>query len=145
MISRIGEVILTGIGAFVYLIGAAFGGSLILINNSQEIMNEILAESMQGVSAEEQQAVELVMNSMGTFGTIITIIAVVCVILGIVAMFMFRNNKKPKPASIILIVVGGLTTLVTFGFAIFAGIFYIIAGIMGLVRKPKTESVEVSY
>ncbi|WP_163538912.1 DUF4064 domain-containing protein [Gracilibacillus sp. YIM 98692] len=132
------EVVLTIIGAFVYALGAFFGGLIIWLENNQGVLEDIV-EQDPNVSQNEINDLQMMMQGMGQVGTIILIGAILCVILGIVAMFLFKGNKKPKAAGILLIVVGGVTTLITFGFALFAGVFYVIAGIMGLVRKPKQE------
>lgn len=138
------EVVLSIIGAFVYSLGALFGYFFRMLDGNDEMFNEILAEDPT-LTQEDIDAMEMVLNGVGSLGTILIVGSIISIIAGIIAMVFFRGNSKPKAASIILLVVGGVTTLITFGAAIFAGIFYIIAGIMGLVRKPKQEVTMDQY
>ncbi|MFC4402087.1 DUF4064 domain-containing protein [Gracilibacillus xinjiangensis] len=133
------EIVLIIIGMFVYFIGAVFGGAFIALEGNQELLNDLLMESQQMMTEEELRVMDMLYSSIGTIGWVIVVTAVTCIILGVIAAFMFKGNKKPKPAGIILIVAGGLTTLLTAGSGIFAGIFYIISGIMGLARKERQE------
>lgn len=133
------EVVLSLIGAFVYLIGAFFGGMFRMMDAEDELLQESLQEQQGQLTPEELEVSEMMLNGIGTFGTIIIVGAIISIIAGIVAMVFFKGNNKPKAASIILLVVGGITTIATLGIGLFASIFYIIAGIMGLVRKPKQE------
>ncbi|GGD01606.1 hypothetical protein GCM10007216_35400 [Thalassobacillus devorans] len=50
---------------------------------------------------------------------------------------MLKGNKKPKLAGILLIVIAVMATIVTIGVAVVAGLFYIIAGVLSIVRKSK--------
>ncbi|MGN8647706.1 DUF4064 domain-containing protein [Gracilibacillus sp. HCP3S3_G5_1] len=132
------EIVLSIIGAFVYALGALFGGLFRMLDGDSDMMQEILLEDPT-ISESDLADVQVVLNGIGSIGTVMIVGAIISIIAGIVAIVFFKGNSKPKVASIILLVVGGGTTLITFGVAIFAGIFYIIAGIMGLVRKPPQE------
>lgn len=132
------EVVLSIIGAFVYLLGALFGFLFRALEGNDEMFEGLVAED-PSLTQEDMEAMEIMLNGIGSVGNVLIAGSVISIIAGIVAIIFFKGNKKPKVASIILLVVGGGTTLITFGAAIFAGIFYIIAGIMGLVRKPKQE------
>ncbi len=103
--------------------------------NQQEFVDQV----EQTDPSLNPKDIEMVLESASSFGVYILVISIAAIVLGIVSMFLFKGNNKPKAAGIILIVVGGLSTLLTIGFGIFAGIFYIIAGIMGVARKPKQE------
>ncbi|KAB8137902.1 DUF4064 domain-containing protein [Gracilibacillus oryzae] len=135
------EVVLIIIGVFVYSFGAIFGGTFIALDGNQELLNEIMMVNPDTMTDEEVRITEIMYTSIGVIGWVLIAVSVICMVLGIIAAFMFKGNKRPKPAGIILLIVGGLTILITAGSGIFAGIFYIIPGIMGLVRK---ESQEVS-
>lgn len=132
------EVVLSIIGAFVYMLGALFGYFFRMLEGNDQMLGEVVAEDPT-LTQEDLEAIEIMLDGIGSVGTVLIVGSIISIIAGIVAMVLFRGNNKPKVASIILLVVGGGTTLITFGAAIFAGIFYIIAGIVGLVRKPKQE------
>ncbi|GAE93495.1 hypothetical protein JCM21714_2580 [Gracilibacillus boraciitolerans JCM 21714] len=135
------EVVLSIIGAFVYIIGAVIGGVFTMLDEDSPFMQDFLQqEQTQTLSDAEMANMQTFMNGgAGSIGTMLLVASIVAIIAGIIAMILFKGNNKPKAASILLLVVGGLTTIITLGTGIFAGIFYIIAGIMGLVRKPKQE------
>ncbi|SER36934.1 Protein of unknown function [Gracilibacillus ureilyticus] len=139
------EIVLTFIGSFVYFIGAVFGGSFIALEGNQELINEMISQTTQDLPASQVQQIEVFYSFIGVVGWIVLIGSVLCIIIGIVAMFMLRGNKMPKPAGIILITVGTISILVTFGAGFFAGVFYIIAGIMGIVRKEIPQSTIEQY
>ncbi|UOQ49177.1 DUF4064 domain-containing protein [Gracilibacillus caseinilyticus] len=133
------EVVLAIIGAIVYLFGVLFGAIFRMMEGQEGWMQEMLAENPNFNQGDIANIEMQLSNGIGTMGTVLIVGSLISIIAGIVAMFFFRGNSKPKAASIILLVVGAGTTLITFGGAIFAGIFYVIAGIMGLVRKPKQD------
>ncbi|QGH33077.1 DUF4064 domain-containing protein [Gracilibacillus salitolerans] len=132
------EVVLSIIGAFVYSLGALFGGLFRMLDGENEMMQDLLREDPQ-LTESDIADVQMLLDGVGSVGTMLIVGSIIAIVAGIVAMIFFKGNSKPKAASIILLVVGVVTTIITFGLAIFAGIFYIIAGIMGLVRKPKQE------
>ncbi|WP_018932051.1 DUF4064 domain-containing protein [Gracilibacillus lacisalsi] len=132
------EVVLSIIGAFVYGLGALFGGLFRMLDGDNELVREMLQEDPTVTQSDIDDMMPF-LDMIGSIGTVMIVGAIISIVAGIVAMFFFKGNSRPKTASIILLVVGGVTTIITFGGAIFAGIFYIIAGIMGLVRKPKQE------
>ncbi|GAB2552556.1 DUF4064 domain-containing protein [Gracilibacillus alcaliphilus] len=135
------EVVLTIIGAVVYGFGALFGFLFRVIDGNQEFLDEV-ARQDPSLATED---VNLMMNFIGSAGTFLIVGSVISIIAGIIACILFRGNKQPIVASIILLVVGVVTTIITFGGAIFASIFYVIAGIMGLVRRKKPEDTVEQY
>ena len=134
---RTAEVVLTIIGAFVYLLGILFGGLFRMIFGMEEFQTELMNDP--SINELSQQEAQLALDIVGSMGTAIIVISVISIIAGIIASILFKGDNKPKAAGIILLIVGIITTLITFGGAIFASVFYIIAGIMGLVRKKKPE------
>lgn len=140
---RTAEVVLTIIGAFVYLLGVIFGGLLNFIFGTEEFQNEILNDP--AINELNQQEAQFALDFVGSMGTAVIVVSVISIIAGIIAMFLFKGDNKPKVAGIILLIVGVITTLISFGGAIFASVFYIIAGIMGLVRKKKPEDEDETF
>lgn len=134
---RTAEVVLTIIGAFVYLLGVLFGGLFRAIFGMEDLQTEIMNDP--SLNDLNQQELDLALDVVGSMGTAVIVVCVISIIAGIIAMFLFKGDNKPKVAGIILLIVGVITTIISFGAAIFASVFYIIAGIMGLVRKKKPE------
>ncbi|WP_163970506.1 DUF4064 domain-containing protein [Oceanobacillus halotolerans] len=140
--NRTGEVVLSIIGAVVYAIFGAFGAFMIWLQGNEDLIQQSLEE---GVAQDPNLSMSdfegdlgIMMDAIGTGGLVLTITAFASVALGILSMIFLKGNKKPKAAGIILIVTAVVAALVSFGAGIFPGIFYLIAGIMALVRKPKT-------
>ncbi|WP_054861628.1 DUF4064 domain-containing protein [Gracilibacillus sp. JCM 18860] len=104
---RTAEVVLTFIGAFVYLIGAFLGGMFTMFEdllNQQEFVDQV----EQTDPSLNPKDIEMVLESASSFGVYILVISIAAIVLGIVSMFLFKGNNKPKAAGIILIVVGGI-------------------------------------
>ncbi|WP_058305821.1 DUF4064 domain-containing protein [Gracilibacillus massiliensis] len=132
------EIVLSIIGAILYLFGAIFGGVISTMDGDNQMIQEMLQED-PAITQGDMADVQLFLDGLGTIGIMLVVVSVIGLIAGIVAAILFKGNKKPKAAGIILLVVGVLATIVTVGTGIFAGLFYVIAGIMGLARKPKQE------
>ncbi|WP_373895096.1 DUF4064 domain-containing protein [Virgibacillus natechei] len=137
---RTGEIVLGIIGAVVYGFFGLIGGAMIWLQNNEALLQQSLEEGSQQqgseISTEEfNEFIEL----MGSSGTMMLVFSIIAIILGIIAMVFLKGNKRPKTAGIIFLVAAVIGFFV-FGiiFGIMVGIFYIIAGIMCLVRKPKT-------
>jgi len=124
---RTAEVVLTIIGAFFYLIGIFFASVFKTIFGMDEVREEITGDVT--LTAEETELALNMFDSFGSFAVVGIVISIIAIIAGIVAMILFKGDNKPKAAAIILLVVG-IPTL---------QLFYIIPGIMGLVRKKKLE------
>ncbi|MFC2947802.1 DUF4064 domain-containing protein [Virgibacillus sediminis] len=134
---RTGEVILTIVGMLAYLFFAVVGGFMVWMGNNRSLLQELPSEmSRQGMEMSEAELNSMV-EMMGNSGLLFLITSLSAVILGIISLILLRRNKKPKPAGIILIVTAVISSVIMFiaGFA--GGLFYLIAGIMALVRKPK--------
>ncbi|MEC5424155.1 DUF4064 domain-containing protein [Virgibacillus sp. C22-A2] len=135
---RTGEVILGILGALVYGLFAALGAGMIWLRNNQDTIRNLLIEGgfeqeFPEITIEE---VTHLFNDIKGAGLLLLITSIVAILLGIVAMILLRGNKNPKAAGIIFIGTTVAVMIVNFGLGIIGGIFYLIAGIMCLVRKP---------
>ncbi|GAA0603684.1 DUF4064 domain-containing protein [Virgibacillus siamensis] len=132
---RTGEIVLSIIGIVVYALCAfaGFAGATVL-------SNEQLMSDMANEMATPQMSASDVMAMFDTMSggiMLFAIVSVVSLILGIVAAVFLKGNKKPKAAGIILIITSVIGTIVTVLSVIIPAIFFLIAGIMALARKPK--------
>lgn len=135
---RTAEVVLAIIGALGFAFTAAIGGMMIWLQNNRGVMEESFNEMAAENPDMGMGDLDEMLNMLGTGGWFLTVASVVAIILGIVAMVLLKGNKKPVVAGIILIATAVIVSFVTGGVGVLAGIFYLIAGIMALVRKPKT-------
>lgn len=81
-------------------------------------------------------------NELGRGINIIIIVlsvTIIGVIVGAISALLFRKNKKPKAASILLLIFSVISTMLTYGIGFLANIFYFIAGGLGLMWKSKTH------
>lgn len=133
-VNRIGEIVLTVIGILASIFGiiVAFGMSAFF--KIEDFENEFVDEmATEGISAEESLAVlELFQSASTYFG----IIAIISTIIGIVGTILFIGDKRSKAAGILLIIGAIIVLFASIGSGFFAFVFYLIAGIMGVVRKP---------
>lgn len=139
---RTAEVILGIIGALIYGFFAIIGGVMIWFENNQEAFEEIYQDMVAQSPEMEFPDYQTFIDSMGSGGVFLLIVSLAAVIAGIVAMVFLKGNKRPKAAGIIFILAAVAVALLQVGVGIFVGVFYIIAGIMALVRKPKQEIAE---
>lgn len=135
---RTGEVVLGIIGSLAYAFFAIVGGFMAWLQGKDELLQDIFDESAAGGAELSQNDMNTMVDAMGDGGMMIAVSSVIAIILGIIAMVLLKGNKKPKVAGIIFIVVAVVISFVSFGTGILGGIFFLIAGIMCLVRKPQT-------
>lgn len=132
---RTGEVVLGVIGALAYAFFAIVGGFMAWLQGEDELLQNIFDEGVtEGTGLSQNE----VIDAMGDGGWMIAVSSVIAIILGIIAMVLLKGNKKPVVAGIIFIAVAVVISFTSFGTGIFGGIFFLIAGIMCLVRKPQT-------
>mgnify|MGYP001214719941 FL=1 len=126
---RTGEIALTIIGAVFNLIGVGIFSLFTTFSKTDYFMYNFLG----AYGTEEDVFFINIMTGIGWFLSIISLLALIA---GIVALLFFKGDKKPKAAGIILIITSVILALGTFMMAFLAALCYLIAGIMGLVRKP---------
>ncbi|OZU87747.1 hypothetical protein CIL03_15385 [Virgibacillus indicus] len=140
---RTAEIILGIIGALVFGIFTVIGAVMVWLHNNEGLIEDILNEE----TAQDFPEISMMnfndfIRVMGEAGWQIVIISLIAIMLGIVAMVLLKGNKKPTAAGIIFIATTVIVAFINMPIGIFAGIFYLIAGILCLARKPKvTEQV----
>lgn len=135
---RTAEIVLGIIGALIYGFFGIIGASMVWLQNNEALLQQSLEEAPQQggeISAEEFNEF---IEAMGSSGMVMLVSSIVAIILGIIALIFLKGNKRPTAAGIIFIVTA-VIGFFAFGFIIgfLSGLFYIIAGIMCLARKPK--------
>lgn len=136
---RTGEITLSIIGAITALFGIIIFSAL----RKFFLMDEIVGEFVEGFNEEMiSEGLDTIdtasfAGGISVFFNFVLIIFITALIVGTIAAFLFKNNNKPKAAGIILIIASVIVTLGTIGIGLITGILLFIAGIMGLVRKPK--------
>ncbi|KYG25612.1 DUF4064 domain-containing protein [Alkalihalobacillus trypoxylicola] len=135
MIKRTGEVILGIIGILGYGLASLIALLVIFVQTDEQAFRDLLASepSIEVTGSIDQMIADLNSVSGGLWLAII-ILAVIC---GIIAMIVLKGNKKPKLAGILFLSSAVISTIVTGGAALFGAVFFLIAGIMSLVRKPQ--------
>lgn len=132
---RTGEIVLSVIGTVLYALCALGGFIGASIFSNEQLMSDMANE----MASPQMSASEWMSMIEGMSGGIMlfAIISIISLILGIVAAVLLKGDKKPKAAGIILIITSVLGTIVTVLGLIIPAIFFLIAGIMALARKPK--------
>lgn len=141
------EIVLTSIGAvFNFLLAGAF--VLITMFSHTDFFRFNFAEGFNEGMAEDgmEGAVDAtsVLNFMSGFGWVLSVITILTVVAGILGIIFFKGNKRPKAASIILIVSSVILFFGSLGMGFLPAILYVIAGIMGLVRKLPQVDLETT-
>lgn len=135
---RTAEIVIGILGVLAYALTAALGGLMIWLQNNRGIMEESFNEMAQEDPDVMMADFDAVLDLLGTGGLLLLGTSIVAILLGVVAMVLLKGNKQPVVAGIMLIAVAVIGSFVTGGAGILPGIFYVVAGIMALVRKPKT-------
>ncbi|RAZ81438.1 DUF4064 domain-containing protein [Planococcus halotolerans] len=136
---RTAEIVLGIIGALGYAFMAAIGGFMLWMQNNRDLIETELTTGTGDPTTDfSMEEFEAAMDMLGAGGWIVLISAIAAIVLGIVAMVLLKGNKKPVVAGIIFIATAVIISITTTGLGVIAGIFYLIAGIMCLVRKPQT-------
>ncbi|QHJ69868.1 DUF4064 domain-containing protein [Planococcus halotolerans] len=136
---RTAEIVLGIIGALGYAFMAAIGGFMLWMQNNRDLIETELTTGTGDPTTDfSMEEFEAAMDMLGAGGWIVLISAIAAIVLGIVAMVLLKGNKKPVVAGIIFIATAIIISITTTGLGVIAGIFYLIAGIMCLVRKPQT-------
>lgn len=136
---RTAEIVLGIIGALGYAFMAAIGGFMLWMQNNRDLIETELTTGTGDPSTDfSMEEFETAMDMLGAGGWIVLLSAIAAIVLGIVAMVLLKGNKKPVIAGIIFLATAIIISITTTGLGVIAGIFYLIAGIMCLVRKPQT-------
>ncbi len=136
---RTAEITLTIIGVIINVLvsgGIALIAALFKNESFQEqVKNEL--ENDPSVSVNETD-LSMVLDTIGNGSWWVVIASLIGIVLGIIATVFLIGNKKPKPAGILLIIAAVVSVILSVGIDWLSGILFLIAGILSLVRKPKT-------
>src|SRR5699024_4450961 len=130
------------IGTMIFLFFGVTGGSMMMVHNDEEAATKLYDEFQIEAADDEEIEIpefDVFLDTLRTGGITIIVIVAVAVIGGIIAIFLLKGNKYPKPAGILLLVIGAFIGFLQFGIAMFGGLSYVIAGLMALLKKPKYE------
>ena len=105
---------------------------------AMELYEQYLDDEVAIEAGDEEIATyDEFVETLRTAGMIIIVIAIITVIIGIVSVLLLKNDKRPKIAGILLLIVGIFIGFLQFFVALMASVFYIVSGLMALFRKPK--------
>lgn len=149
MVDRRLEFALIIIGVMLFLFSGISGIQTLRIPKDVQLADEAyeqyqvsVLESAENLAEGEEAEIleyDVFLSALTTIGTMIIAFSVVAVIAGVFSIFLLRGNKYPKPAGILLVLFGVIVGIMQLGLGIFAGISYVIAGTMSLMRKPKNK------
>ena len=108
-------------------------GSLVVLEGVENPQYEEMVETME---AGEELTYDEFIDMTKRTGTILLVIAIASGVLGLGAILLLRGNKRPKTAGILLLLAGVFNGFMPIIIALIASVFYIIAGMMALFRKP---------
>lgn len=138
---RTAEIILIVLGMLVYGFFALMGAAVIWLQNNREKAKEFFEESSSNENTFTLEEFEEAINQIGNSGWIFTLTLLGAIVIGIVALILLKGNKFPKPAGLLLIFAALVFTIVIGISAGIGGVFFLIAGLMCIVRKPDTTTI----
>lgn len=115
--------------------------SFFLFTNAKESseLKKLVGDFLNEENIKEVN-VNQVINFVNYISIYLSIISIICILLGLFAIILLRGNKNPKKAGKTLIITAMLGTISTIFIGFLGSIVYLIAGIITLVRKPKSLS-----
>lgn len=128
------------LGSIIFIFLGIAGINVLRALSDEEVMSDVHSGLIAEVDDAEILSLTEFTDALRVNGILMIAIAVIVVVTGLLAIRMLKENRRPKPAGILLLVVGGLTSFLQMGFALFGSLLYVIAGIMALVKKPKDQS-----
>ncbi|NKI24391.1 DUF4064 domain-containing protein [Paenibacillus dendritiformis] len=125
---RTGEIALSMIGAVVSLIMIVTGLVFLYLKDNEDYVNELYAHWTDGEAAAS-------LDQMNQAGTMWVLPGMIGCVLGLIVMIWLKGSGSPKLAGWTLILVSMAVCIISvFGFI--PAMFFVIAGIMALARKP---------
>lgn len=137
MIQRKGELTLSWIGNGLHLLYVFLIGIFFIMTQTSDFKNGMI----QGVIEENPGEYDLAYqtyNIMLGLGVVLIIILLILLIVSIVAAILIGKNTKVS--GILLVITGIIGLFLSF----MAGVLWLIAGIMLLVRKPQTQNDQIN-
>lgn len=134
---RTAEIVIGIIGVVVYGFTAIMGGAMLWMRGNEATVKSIYDDVLEKNPGLEIPDYQTFLDSMGAGATILIVVSVVAMLCGIIAMIFLKGNKRPKAAGILFIASAAIVVILPLGISSFSSVFYLTAGIMSLVRKPK--------
>ena len=137
MIQRKGELILSWIGNGLHLLYVFLVGIFFIMTQTSDFKNGMIQGFIEENPGEYDLAYQTY-NLMLGLGVVFIIILLILLIVSIVAAILIGKNAKVS--GILLVITGIIGLFLSF----IAGAFWLIAGIMLLVRKPQTQNDQIN-
>ncbi|MGG0240164.1 DUF4064 domain-containing protein [Bacillus rhizoplanae] len=123
------EIVLSVLGVIVSLVMAGTGVVFLYLKN-----NEAFLRYLDTGWSESQNAYTL--DQLSQAGTMFILPGIIGIVFGASAAMLLKGNRSPKLAGWGLIIVSVVICIISlFGFI--PAMFFIVAGIVALVKKPK--------
>lgn len=133
---RTGEIILTSVGFVLSFLGTLVVTIALFFSNTDALKDVAIEGAVEEGMEVNPGDIESILNLLLGVGWIIFIVLLISLIFAALSIYFFKGNKKPIAAGIMAIIAAVLITIGTAFAGIVPGALYLIAGIMGLVRKP---------
>lgn len=137
MIQRKGELILSWIGNGLHLLYVFLIGIFFIMTQTSDFKNGMIQGFIEENPGEYDLAYQTY-NLMLGLGVVFIIILLILLIVSIVAAILIGKNAKVS--GILLVITGIIGLFLSF----MAGVLWLIAGIMLLVRKPQTQNDQIN-
>lgn len=139
MLNRRIEIFLIIMGMAIFFFFGISGVTMINVHGDDEAALEIYEQFMQEEAAELENVptYDEFVETLRTAGVITLVLAVIAEAAGIVSILLLKNDKRPKVAGVLLLIVGIFVSSLQFIIALVGSVFFIIAAMMALFRKRK--------
>lgn len=137
---RTGEVILTTTALFFTYLGTILISTVLLFSNLDEIRNlfqeDYMSEEALPVTLEN---INVFLNIFISLRWVVLLTVIIGTVLGTFALYYFVRDKNSRAASIFSIVAAVIIPLGTLLTGFIPALLFLVAGIMGLMRKTPSH------
>lgn len=123
------EIVLSVLGVIVSLVMIGTGAVFLYLKN-----NEAFLRYLDSGWSESQNAYTL--DQLSQAGTMFILSGIIGIVLGVSAAMLLKGNRSPRLVGWGLIIVSVVICIISL-FGAIPALFFIVAGIVTLVRKPK--------
>lgn len=137
---RTAEITLTSIGLALSSLSALVLTFLMIFSNTGDFREAFQDGFVEGAGEEgvltTSSEADIFLNFLLGFGWLVLVALIIGTILAIISIYFFSGNKKPVAASVMTILAAVIIGIGTIFTGFLPAILFLIAGIVGLVRKP---------
>ncbi|WP_047984083.1 DUF4064 domain-containing protein [Ornithinibacillus californiensis] len=139
--NRMSEIILGVVGVLFYLFFTIVGLFWLWVFSNHNFLEDMIYEVLPIQLIQRVPLTELI-TLIGAGGWVFVVAALISLLTGIVCVILIKKSDNVTTIGVLFIVTGFLSTSITLGILSIAGFIYVVAGMICLTRKVKSNHQE---